>query len=125
MRRVDLRLIPLLTFLYVLSFLDRSNIANANVAGMSETLGLVGNQYNIANTGKKCSLALTYQVSPEYSLLLSICAPGSSEQYHLEVDEAEHLDYDHDGELGNCDYVTRHCSKLPWPDCYESDFGRV
>lgn len=47
LRKVDLRLIPLLTFLYVLSFLDRSNIGNANIAGMSEDLGLVGNQYNI------------------------------------------------------------------------------
>lgn len=47
LRKVDFRLIPLLTFLYVLSFLDRSNIGNANIAGMSESLGLVGNQYNI------------------------------------------------------------------------------
>lgn len=50
LRKVDLRLIPMLTLLYVLSFLDRSNIANANVAGMSETLGLSGTQYNLANT---------------------------------------------------------------------------
>lgn len=47
LRKVDFRLIPLLTFLYVLSFLDRSNIGNANIAGMSESLGLVGNDYNV------------------------------------------------------------------------------
>lgn len=40
----------MLTLLYVLSFLDRSNIANANVAGMSDSLGLTGSQYNLANT---------------------------------------------------------------------------
>jgi hypothetical protein len=48
LRKVDYRLIPLLTFLYVLSFLDRSNIGNANIAGMSEDLGLVDNQYNVS-----------------------------------------------------------------------------
>lgn len=50
LRKVDFRLIAMLTLLYVLYFLDRSNIANANVAGMSETLGLSGSQYNMANT---------------------------------------------------------------------------
>lgn len=50
LRKVDLHLLPLLTFLYILSFLDRSNIANANVAGMSEDLGLSGGQYNICLT---------------------------------------------------------------------------
>lgn len=50
LRKVDFRLLPLLTFLYILSFLDRSNIANANVAGMSDDLGLSGAQYNICLT---------------------------------------------------------------------------
>jgi len=40
----------MLTLLYVISFLDRSNIANANVAGMSDTLGMTGAQYRMANT---------------------------------------------------------------------------
>ncbi|KAF4448420.1 major facilitator superfamily, partial [Fusarium albosuccineum] len=48
--RVDWRLLPMLTLLYVLSFLDRSNIGNAKVAGMNDDLSLAGPQYNIALT---------------------------------------------------------------------------
>ncbi|CAH0057708.1 unnamed protein product [Clonostachys solani] len=50
LRKVDWRLIPMLTLLYVLSFIDRSNIGNAKVAGMNTDLGLTGSQYNIALT---------------------------------------------------------------------------
>ncbi|KAL0261306.1 hypothetical protein SLS55_005003 [Diplodia seriata] len=50
LRKVDYRLLPMLTLLYVLSFIDRSNIGNAKVAGMNDDLGLTGSQYNIALT---------------------------------------------------------------------------
>lgn len=49
-RKIDLRIIPWLSFLYLLSFLDRSAIGNARLFGLEESLGLVGNQYNIAVT---------------------------------------------------------------------------
>ncbi|KAF4314133.1 Major facilitator superfamily [Botryosphaeria dothidea] len=38
--RIDFRVIPYLCILYLLAFLDRVNIANANVFGLSEELGL-------------------------------------------------------------------------------------
>lgn len=44
-RKIDMRLIPLVTAMYLLSFLDRSNIGNAKIAGMSKDLKLKGNQY--------------------------------------------------------------------------------
>ncbi|KAF2167190.1 hypothetical protein M409DRAFT_66224 [Zasmidium cellare ATCC 36951] len=50
MRRVDWRLLPLLSLFYLLSFLDRTNIANAKVAGMNHDLHLTGAQYNMALT---------------------------------------------------------------------------
>ena len=34
LRKLDLRLLPGLTFLYLLSFLDRSNVANARIEGL-------------------------------------------------------------------------------------------
>ncbi|KAJ5090778.1 hypothetical protein N7532_009462 [Penicillium argentinense] len=46
LRKVDYRVIPILAVLYLLSFLDRGSIGNANIQGMSDTLGLVGQQYN-------------------------------------------------------------------------------
>ncbi|ORY78469.1 major facilitator superfamily domain-containing protein [Leucosporidium creatinivorum] len=48
LRKLDFFLISLLGTLYLLSFLDRSNIGNANIAGLSTDLGLVGNQYGAA-----------------------------------------------------------------------------
>ncbi|CAG9991041.1 unnamed protein product [Clonostachys byssicola] len=50
LRKVDYRLIPMLTLLYVVGFLDRGNIGNAKVAGMNVDLGLTSSQYNIALT---------------------------------------------------------------------------
>jgi hypothetical protein len=40
----------MLTLLYVLAFLDRGNIGNAKIAGMSKELNLTGTQYNLALT---------------------------------------------------------------------------
>jgi len=45
LRKMDIRLIPLLALLYLMSFLDRGNIGNARLAGLEKDLGLVGNQY--------------------------------------------------------------------------------
>jgi len=50
MRRIDIRVIPILCVLYLFAYLDRVNIANAAVYGMSKDLGLVGNQFNVALT---------------------------------------------------------------------------
>lgn len=47
-RRIDLHVVPFLCILYLLAFLDRVNIANANVYGLSKDLKLTGDQYNVA-----------------------------------------------------------------------------
>ena len=46
LRKMDLRLIPMLALLYLLSFLDRSNIGNAKIEGLTEDLHMTGPQYN-------------------------------------------------------------------------------
>ncbi|KAF1839119.1 MFS general substrate transporter [Decorospora gaudefroyi] len=47
--RIDLHVIPFLCIMYLLAFLDRVNIANANVFGLSEDLDLLqNNRYNTA-----------------------------------------------------------------------------
>ncbi|THZ12587.1 major facilitator superfamily transporter [Aureobasidium pullulans] len=46
--KIDFHVVPFLCILYLLAFLDRVNIANANVAGMSEDLHLEGDEYNTA-----------------------------------------------------------------------------
>ena len=50
LRKVDWRLLPVLSFLYLIAFIDRSNLGNASVAGLTEDLRLTGSQYNIAAT---------------------------------------------------------------------------
>lgn len=50
LRKIDWRLLPMLTLLYILSYLDRGNIGNAKVAGMNQDLGLSSKQYNLVLT---------------------------------------------------------------------------
>ncbi|KAM9929732.1 hypothetical protein OXX80_009590 [Metschnikowia pulcherrima] len=50
LRKIDLRIIPLFTILYLLSFLDRGNIGNARIEGLGESLNLQGMQYNLCLT---------------------------------------------------------------------------
>lgn len=46
--KCDLRVAPVLFFLYMLSFLDRINIGNAKIQGLQKELKLTGTQYNVA-----------------------------------------------------------------------------
>ena len=46
--KMDLHLIPMLALLYLLSFLDRGNIGNARIEGLTDTLHMTGPQYNWA-----------------------------------------------------------------------------
>ncbi|OMP83799.1 putative transporter [Diplodia seriata] len=47
-RKIDLRLLPMMLLMYIMNYLDRNNIAAAKIAGMSDDLGLKGNQYQTA-----------------------------------------------------------------------------
>jgi hypothetical protein len=44
-RRLDLILLPPLTTLYLLSFLDRSNVGNARIEGLTTDIHMSGDQY--------------------------------------------------------------------------------
>lgn len=46
LRKMDIRLIPMLSALYLLAFLDRGNIGNAKIEGLVEDLHMTGPQYN-------------------------------------------------------------------------------
>ncbi|KAI0023576.1 major facilitator superfamily domain-containing protein [Xylariomycetidae sp. FL0641] len=49
-RKLDLQIVPIVTILYLLCFLDRVNIGNARIQGMSEDLDLKGYRFNIATS---------------------------------------------------------------------------
>ena len=46
--KLDLTIYPVLYVLYMMSFLDRINISNARIQGLTEDLKLDGNKFNIA-----------------------------------------------------------------------------
>ncbi|KAJ5650990.1 uncharacterized protein N7484_004713 [Penicillium longicatenatum] len=47
-RKVDLMLLPVIWVMYLLSYMDRTNIANAKVSGMEVDLNLTSNEYSVA-----------------------------------------------------------------------------
>jgi MFS family permease len=49
-RKIDLFLMPTIWVLYLLSYMDRTNIGNAKTAGMAKDLALTDSQYSLAVT---------------------------------------------------------------------------
>jgi sugar phosphate permease len=70
---LDLKLIPWLSFLYLISFLDRTNIGNAKVDGLQEKLHLTNGQYNATLTIFFVSYAL---FEPLTNILLKKLRPS-------------------------------------------------
>lgn len=46
-RKIDLRIVPILSLMYLLAFIDRGNIGNAKLEGIVTQLDLTGNRFNI------------------------------------------------------------------------------
>ncbi|KAL8293321.1 hypothetical protein RQP46_000022 [Phenoliferia psychrophenolica] len=53
-RKIDIRIMPILALLYLLSFMDRGNIGNARLNGLEKDLNMKGFDYNIALTASYC-----------------------------------------------------------------------
>ncbi|KAJ6034069.1 hypothetical protein N7460_000017 [Penicillium canescens] len=47
-RKIDLTLLPTIWIMYLLSYMDRTNIGNAKISGMETDLNLTSNQYSTA-----------------------------------------------------------------------------
>ena len=48
LRKLDIAILPLVSTMYLLSFLDRSNIGNARLAGLEQDLGMTGWDYAVS-----------------------------------------------------------------------------
>ncbi|EXK43693.1 hypothetical protein FOMG_02626 [Fusarium oxysporum f. sp. melonis 26406] len=46
-RKIDLFILPMMWVMYLLSYMDRTNIGNAKIAGMDKDLNLDSNKYSI------------------------------------------------------------------------------
>lgn len=49
-RKIDVRLVPFCTLLYLLNYIDRAAIGNARVAGFEKDVGIAGNTLNLGLT---------------------------------------------------------------------------
>jgi sugar phosphate permease len=47
-RKIDLFLMPTIWLMYLMSYMDRTNIGNAKIAGMNDDLGLSSSEYSMA-----------------------------------------------------------------------------
>ena len=71
--KLDIRLIPWLCLLYLISFLDRTNIGNAKLDGLQKDLKLTSNEYNDSLT----IFFLSYSLSePVTQILLKRLRPS-------------------------------------------------
>ena len=50
LRKIDLRLLPILILCYLLNFLDRSNLAQARQGSLEKDLGMTGSDFNLATS---------------------------------------------------------------------------
>ncbi|OKL57629.1 hypothetical protein UA08_07177 [Talaromyces atroroseus] len=77
-RKLDRRLVLFLSLLYLLSFLDRSNIGNAKIAGLSDDLRLSSSQYEWLLTAFYITyitfewMTLMYKLVPAH-IYISLC----------------------------------------------------
>ncbi|KAF9810704.1 hypothetical protein IEO21_06838 [Rhodonia placenta] len=49
LRKLDWHLLPFLSLLYLLAYLDRTNVGNAKIAGLTTDIGLTGLQFNLCS----------------------------------------------------------------------------
>ncbi|KAF7715257.1 Uncharacterized protein PECH_002123 [Penicillium ucsense] len=77
-RKFDQKLVPFLALLYLLAFLDRSNIGNAKIAGLQDDLNLSSGQYEWLLTAFYITyilfewMTLMYRVVPPH-IYISLC----------------------------------------------------
>ena len=50
LRKVDIRMLPCLVLMYLLNFLDRSNLAQARLGSLEEDLNMTGTDFNLATS---------------------------------------------------------------------------
>lgn len=74
LRKMDLRLIPMLALLYLLSFLDRGNIGNAKIEGLTEDLGMSQAQYNWCLTVRNPHTETVWKVYADSSITIFRCS---------------------------------------------------
>ncbi|GKT48628.1 putative transporter [Colletotrichum spaethianum] len=99
LKRVDRRLMPTLVVMYLLNFLDRSNLAQARQGTLERDLGMTGTDFNLATSiffvgyllmQLPSNLLLT-RVKPSFYLAASCCLWGVVSTCNAAADNFTHL----------------------------------
>lgn len=59
LRKLDIRLLPSVVVLYLLSFLDRSNVANARIEGLVDDLGIAKSMIHLVPTYQSLQMLIS------------------------------------------------------------------
>lgn len=109
----------MLTLLYLLSFLDRGNIGNAKIEGLSEDLNLTGPQYNWCLTAfffTYCAFEVpSNMLLVRVPVLDPVVVPVQAADAATETLQTFHLAALHHGSVGRRDDTHGHRSELPRP----------
>lgn len=132
LRKMDIRLIPMLSMLYLLAFLDRGNIGNAKIEGLVDDLHMTGPQYNWTCMNLfLCSMVGFCKKHTDISLLISNCLllyllclriaeqPASKEAQTVEMAA---IDY---GRLGDCHGMQLHAFRELSTNAYNNGIFRI
>ncbi|KAM5545340.1 hypothetical protein V8D89_000953 [Ganoderma adspersum] len=76
-RKIDWHIMPILTMMYLFSFVDRGNIGNAKLQGLVTQLDLTGSRYNAALVSISRSLGCVRKLKPSKSFFFLSYNVGS------------------------------------------------
>jgi hypothetical protein len=123
-RKIDWRLLPAVGILYLLSFLDRSNVGNARIEGLADDLHMTGNQYLTGLTLYFIGYVI-FEVSDSKDMLSNLSSPTRRDanlgscplgplQYHTQEDHPSVLAANSDHLVGYCGHPDGDCPGPYW-----------
>ena len=114
--KLDLLLLPSMSILYLLAFLDRTNVGNARVAGLQTDLGISDIQYQ---TGKSMVLSLnrnrSLNLSSTHGDLRAVHSGRAPFELDPEPDRASHPASNNLHLVGSCFVAPITSEQLRWP----------
>ena len=118
LRKMDLRLLPMLALLYLLSFLDRGNIGNAKIEGLTDTLHMTGPQYNWCLTVFFFTYCAFEVPSNLMYAVFAILILKLTKNYQAEAFTSFNMATHYHGRLGCCYDFDGYRQVLPWSSHY-------
>lgn len=114
-RKLDTRLLPILSCMYLFNAIDRSNLGNARTDTLLEDLHMTGAQYSVSRSySRQCATFTHTAIAHLGSLLRHILRLRCPRKYAAEkIHGQNHAPFDDVG-LGLCDAPPVCCLQLGW-----------